>query len=581
MANEPSNTFGEPLFIGPKGEYSTEFKTLWMQLFDEMVARRQGLFSQDPTWRAEGANQLAEVESGLESLVSVLQAEIPTFSPHYLGHMISDTSVPALLGHMAVLFENPNLASREAATAGSQLEVEAINALAAMVGYPVQPARGHFTSGGTVANFEAFWRARYRLDHWLSMGSWLVEHGRAEPDFFKLGLMGWESFRKSASRLKVTDNSLRDRSWVLKGPWAISRYYRDVLQCDFPEPVMLVPGNKHYSWPKCANVFGLSENAIWSMDLDAEGRVSVASLEERVEEARAAGRPILMVVSVAGTTELGMIDPVDQVADRLDRYREEEGLHIWHHVDAAYGGYLCSTLREGESVLNAKAQSALRSLGRASSITLDPHKLGFVPYACGAFLVPNAENYAVSSIKAPYLAKEPEAEFPTWSTTLEGSRAATGAGAVWLSSKVLPLTAYGHGAILNRSIETTREFFTAIEGQIPNVRMVPASDSNIVCFTIADPGARLSDANRVASSIVDQFKASPNFSCTRTALGFESYRELISGVVSSWGGEIDTDHMLVVRMVVMNPYMDERQAINVLLEELLAEINDMVQKAVN
>ena len=38
--------------------------------------------------------------------------------------------------------------------------------LATMVGYNPAATQGHFTSGGTVANFEAVWRARYRLDHW-------------------------------------------------------------------------------------------------------------------------------------------------------------------------------------------------------------------------------------------------------------------------------------------------------------------------------------------------------------------------------------------------------------------------------
>lgn len=566
----------ESLFLGPKGEFASSFSALWQQLFDEVVARRQRLFIEDAPWLGDSAPKRSDVVADLDALLAILGSEIPTFSPHYLGHMISDISVPALLGHMAVLFENPNLASREAATAGSRLEVEAINALADMIGLELPPVRGHFTSGGTVANFEAFWRARYRLDHWLAMGAWLVEHGHAKADFFKLGLMGWEAFEGYAAQLAVDDAALRDRSWVLRGPWSIAAHYRDVLGQDFPEPVMLVPGNKHYSWPKCANVFGLSENAIWSLNLDQHGRVCVDSLEENIERAKTAGRPILMVVSVAGTTELGMIDPVDAVADRLERYRAEEGLHIWHHVDAAYGGYLCSTFKGGESALKPKAVNALRALARVDSVTLDPHKLGFVPYACGAFVVPNPRAYAVSSIKAPYLAQDREAAYPSWSTTLEGSRAATGAGAVWLSSKVLPLTADGHGALLNHSIRTTAQFYQAIAAGIPNARMVPESDSNIVCFTVAASGESLSVANQRAGRLVDQFKANPDFACTRTALGLSSYQSLVTEMVAGWGGAIDSDHLLVVRMVIMNPYMNNSDATQRLLTQLLETIVGML-----
>ena len=567
------------LFLGPKGEFAPVFAGLWTQLFEDVVKRRQRIFANDPSWSGHVAVAQQPLRGGLDALLEILETEIPTFSPHYLGHMISDISIPALLGHMAVLFENPNLASREAASAGSQLEVQAVNALAEMIGLPLPPVRGHFTSGGTVANFEAFWRARYRLDHWLALGAWLVEHGRTPADFFALAHMGWSAFDEHLEVQAIDEQQLRERSWVLRGPWAISRYYRTVLGNEFPEPVLLVPGNKHYSWPKSANVFGLSEDAIWPLDLDACGRVRIDALEAAIDRARGLGRPILMVVSVAGTTELGMIDPVDQVAARLARYRDEDGLHIWHHVDAAYGGYLCTTFKEGESALDAPAVAALEGLKKVDSITLDPHKLGFVPYACGAFIAPNPRAYAVSSIRAPYLAQDTEAAYPSWSTTLEGSRAATGAGAVWLSAKILPLDASGHGALLNESIKTTRLFYQAISERIANVRMVPVSDSNIVCFTLAREGASLSEANAAAGQLVDRFKEHPDFACTRTALGLDSYRALIEGMLQTWNGELDSDHMLVVRMVIMNPYMNEASATSALLDQLLLAITEMVDTA--
>lgn len=55
------------------------------------------------------------------------------------------------------------------------IEDEAIAMLAAMLGFDPTVARGHFTSGGTVANFEGVWRARYRMDHGLALGLWRAE----------------------------------------------------------------------------------------------------------------------------------------------------------------------------------------------------------------------------------------------------------------------------------------------------------------------------------------------------------------------------------------------------------------------
>ena len=107
----------------------------------------------------------------LLTLCDALTAETPTFSPRYIAHMKADLSLPGLLGWFAAMLHNPNNSSRDASRVGSVIETEAIAALAGMLGYDPARAQGHFTSGGTVANFEAVWRARYRLDHWLALAA--------------------------------------------------------------------------------------------------------------------------------------------------------------------------------------------------------------------------------------------------------------------------------------------------------------------------------------------------------------------------------------------------------------------------
>ena len=549
------------LFIGPKGEQAQIFAGLWQHLLDVTMMRRQTRFASDPEWSPQSVpgNLLdaPAMRGALESLLALLSNEIPTFSPRYLGHMVSDVSVPALLGHMAMLFENANLASREAAIVASSLETEAINLLAAMVGYDPKPARGHFTSGGTLANFEAVWRARYRLDHWLALGVWLKLRGYSDAPLFTWAHCGWERYYQEVSRHGLSERDLMEYSGVLVGPLAMSRLAAEELDEEWPEPVFLVPGNKHYSWPKAANIFGFGREAVWGCQLDEAGRLSPAGLQARIDEAEAAGRPVLMVVSVAGTTELGMIDPVDGVSDLLAGLEASRGLHLWHHVDAAYGGYLCSTLRgDGARELSPAAQSALEAIPRANSVTLDPHKLGFVPYACGAIIVPDAESYAVSSIHAPYLEESPEAKFPSWSTTLEGSRAATGPSAVWLSAQVMPLTVEGHGRLLNQSLRVTRQLYGVLASVSADIRMLAPSDSNVVCFAIAAQGDASSVANQKTESVIQAFRDSAELSATRTQLGCDNYGDLIWQLVTGWGGSVDSEQLTVVRMVIMNPYLE-------------------------
>jgi aromatic-L-amino-acid decarboxylase len=66
-----------------------------------------------------------------------------------------------------------------------------------------------------------------------------------------------------------------------------------------------------------------------------------------------------------------VIDPLHELAD----IAAETG--CWFHVDAAYGGALAFSEKYG---------GRLRGIERADSVTLDPHKWMFVPFACGATL---------------------------------------------------------------------------------------------------------------------------------------------------------------------------------------------------
>ena len=570
-------------FLGPHGENADFFQQVWEELLQKTLQHRRETFSEDAqlSLAAPDSEQFKTVKKEIENFFTILHKEVPTFSNRYLGHMISDVSIPALIGNVAVLFCNPNLASKEVATVSRMFEMQAINELAQMVGLNTEPARGHFTSGGTVANFEAFWRARYRFDHWLAMAAYLLEKGHTKDNMFELAHQGWDKFDASVAQYSIETSELTERSYVVQGPWDIANYYRDTLKREFPQPVVLVPGNKHYSWPKAANIFGLSEKAIWPTELDRFGRVSIASLKKNIERAKREQRPIMMNVSVAGTTELGSVDPVDEVSELLEEYRQREGIHIWHHVDAAYGGYFCATFRQGASKLPDNAQRAFAALSRVDSITLDPHKLGFVPYACGAFLVKDARSYSVSQISAPYLIKDESMGFPGWSTTLEGSRSATGAGAVWLSSRVLPLNADGHGAILNQTLEAKELLAKKLQQKFANIHFTAGSDTNIVSFVLAAPGNGLQEVNRVTGAIIDSFSDSPNFAISRTALNLASYASLVNDVVDEWGGAMDDDHLLVIRMVVMSPYLGDSANTEKLLDEFIAELEAFHTEAIS
>lgn len=99
-----------------------------------------------------------------------------------------------------------------------------------------------------------------------------------------------------------------------------------------------------------------------------------AALTRQILADREAGLTPWLLAATAGTTNLGILDPLAELADIAASYG------LWLHTDGAYGGFFsqCTDL---------KAKFA--GLERADSLVLDPHKGMFLPYGSGALLVKN------------------------------------------------------------------------------------------------------------------------------------------------------------------------------------------------
>ncbi len=553
----PAAALASTFFPGAHCENERWIRTEILGLLDHWFGWRRRLFPDDAVDTAtdgEGrARDRLKLSRHLGELAEALTAETPTHTPRYIGHMKAEISLPALFGWLAAMLHNPNNTSQEASRVGSVIETEAVAMLASMLGYDPAEAQGHFTSGGTVANFEAVWRARYRLDHWLSLGLYVAETTGEPLDVFAAAHMGWDRFRELWDRHGLTDATLRRYSAAAGNPGQVWARIGRAAGRDYLGPVLLAPGAKHYSWLKAANVFGLGEDSLWSIALDAEGRLDVDDLDRLIREARAQGRPVLMAVGVAGTTETSEIDPIDAAHARLDVWRREAGVHIWRHVDAAYGGFLRAILGgPDEAALSPASRAALAAIDAADSITIDPHKLGYVPYACGAFLTRDRLRYAVSAFDAPYLDR-PELGAGKWASTLEGSRSAAGAAATWLTGKTIGFGPEGLGALLAETVRTARAFAALLGETHPDIRVLDPVDANIVCFSLAAAGEPLSRSNGRTAALFDAIHASPDLSVSKTTLGHD-YAGLITRHLDGYAGVEDAAGLVLVRCVFMNPY---------------------------
>ncbi|UXR65297.1 pyridoxal-dependent decarboxylase [Bdellovibrio bacteriovorus] len=558
------------LFLGPQAEnsqwVSAQINALLNSWFEWRRSFRPGdgrAVSSADMESADYIKRRQHTDDVLQELASRFEQEIPKFSPRYIGHMFSETSLPALFGHILTLLHNPNNISGESSWVGVTVEEEAITALAQMMGF--RKGIGHFTSGGTIANFEAVYRARTRCVNWMAAG---LEQGCCSA--FASAAMGYRSYNEISHGVKASAERLNPFEG---NPFIAAQEISQKIGRDFLGPVLLIPEHKHYSWTKSAHVFGLGAEALWPVQLDAHGHLDIQDLKRQIRRAQLEDRPIVMVVSVLGTTELGMIDPIHEVQELLDMYRHVEGWHIWHHVDAAYGGFLCSLKGENQEVsgvLSEQSLKAIEAMGRATSVTIDPHKLGYVPYSSGAFITADEKDYYQRSFGAPYVNFSVNKDKGPF--TLEGSRSAAGAVATWMTAQCVGFSQEGYGRLIARTIRLRKEMEEVLRENVPNIRVAPSGDANLLGFCVAQPGDSLQKVNERTLRLYETFAADnhSDFFISKTRIYKKCYSRYFENVVSSWQGRIDADELVLARICIMNPFFKTKE-MNVDFQDLFVQ----------
>lgn len=108
----------------------------------------------EPRLTPPGMERAASV---LEEAAARLGDNYPYFHPLYAGQMLKPPHPAARAAYALAMMLNPNNHALDGGRASSRMEVEAVRALAGMVGWTEY--LGHLTSGGTFANLEALWVA--------------------------------------------------------------------------------------------------------------------------------------------------------------------------------------------------------------------------------------------------------------------------------------------------------------------------------------------------------------------------------------------------------------------------------------
>jgi glutamate/tyrosine decarboxylase-like PLP-dependent enzyme len=296
-------------------------------------------------------------------------------------------------------------------------------------------------------------------------------------------------------------------------------------------------------------------------------------------------------ITVCGTTEESAVDQLDEVLVVRDRAESELGVTFHVHSDACYGGYAASvtwnadgTRRTGAEI-RASTNSAwpsdnwvraMSALANADSVTIDPHKLGYVPYPAGAFLLRERRARELVAVDPPYLA--PTAGLNSAEDLFlgrfifEGSKPGAAAAAVWLSHKVLPLDERGYGYLIERTVEGAYRLHRALASEdfTPfRIVLLPLPDINIVCYVLHHPElTSLESVNEFNEAIYARMSievpgSSPDYIISRTRFQSPMYDGAIAPLLDELGVCTEAEWrasgnegLVVLRSTVMDPYVD-------------------------
>ncbi|HEY0306973.1 MAG TPA: aminotransferase class I/II-fold pyridoxal phosphate-dependent enzyme [Acidobacteriaceae bacterium] len=121
------------------------------------LAQLDAGFSDLPALPPVTPEDTSRMDVVLSRVAARLTGNYPYFHPLYAGQMLKPPHPVARAAYALAMWLNPNNHALDGGRASSQMEIEAVAALAKMFAFPQH--LGHLTSGGTFANLEALWIA--------------------------------------------------------------------------------------------------------------------------------------------------------------------------------------------------------------------------------------------------------------------------------------------------------------------------------------------------------------------------------------------------------------------------------------
>jgi len=318
------------------------------------------------------------------------------------------------------------------------------------------------------------------------------------------------------------------------------------------ESVRVYTGDQtHFSIARALDELGFPPETLAVLPADDRFRLHAEPVAAAIAADRARGLTPVAICAVAGSTNTGSVDLVEELA----ALAAHEGL--WLHVDAAYGG---------AARLSARDAKRVPGLHLADSVTVDPHKWFFQAYDLGALLVKDGDHLRQTFDRSPEYYRGGEA--PAGSPSGEGDAAHQDAHAgqlnfyklgfegtrrfralkLWASWKHLGTTGLGRLVEMNDDIAA---YLAARCAEADDLEALPADpELSVVCFRHFPGGAAAAAAANPAALDVHQdrlaaaLEASGDGWLSTTTLNGATW--LRAGIVNYLTTEADIDRLLAM-----------------------------------
>tara|TARA_R110000751_G_scaffold116604_2_gene216432 strand:+ start:196955 stop:198574 length:1620 start_codon:yes stop_codon:yes gene_type:complete len=450
------------------------------------------------------------VSKHAEDLLEKLVANsVNTYSPSFIGHMTS--ALPYFHLPLAKLLVglNQNLVKIETSKAFTPLERQILGMMHELVYkqpadfyqsylHSANHALGAFCSGGTIANITALWVARNKALPASSEFRGVAQEGMAA------GMMHY-GYKKMG---------------------------------------IISSKRGHYSLSKAVDLLGLGRQQMLTIDCPSQ-RLSAEKALAVGKQYQQDGNKVLCIVGIAGTTETGHIDPLDELAD----VAKELGCHF--HVDAAWGG---------ATLFSREHSQLLKGIEKADSVTLDAHKQMYVPMGAGMVLFKDPNDSNAVRHHAQYILRAGSKDLGA--TTLEGSRNGM---AMMVYASLHIFGRQGYELLINQSIEKAKTYARMIQSH-PDFELVTSPTLSLLTYrlnpqevqTQIKSQPQISEAlnielDKLTVTVQKQQREAGKSFVSRTRLQTEKYPE---------------QAITVFRVVLANPLTTEMDLQNILDEQL-------------